>query len=280
MSPVRRLLVMLFVLLVAAPAFAQAPCVLVDNGSGTVDLPPAGCGYLSPTDVHELIDAANFPPGTVIEMDIDHRDFFCSQGGGPVTPPPPACSTVVDPATCEGPGPTSTTVVECFESVAEITLTGKGILLGYVETLTVPLFTEVLAERDPLNPTPPLSFATTMSVISGSLPFGASLNICQLDIIGGADVTPGLNDGQVTLTPTGTGEFTLVSHFNIDYQVFWQGCPGGALAGFSGPNPLQTVRMEAFGISTRAPSVGFMGATALVALLILGWRYGRGRAES
>ena len=33
-----------------------------DNGSGTVDLPPDDCEYLSPIDVHEIIEAAGLPP--------------------------------------------------------------------------------------------------------------------------------------------------------------------------------------------------------------------------
>ena len=47
--------------LLLVPALAAAvPCVVPDNGSGTVDLPPAGCGYLSPADVHMIIDG--LPP--------------------------------------------------------------------------------------------------------------------------------------------------------------------------------------------------------------------------
>jgi len=32
------------------------PCVVLDNGGGSVDLPPAGCDYLSPDEVHKIID--------------------------------------------------------------------------------------------------------------------------------------------------------------------------------------------------------------------------------
>ena len=43
-----------------------APCVVPDDGTGTVTLPPPGCGYLSPSDVHMIIDG--LPPGTTIEV--------------------------------------------------------------------------------------------------------------------------------------------------------------------------------------------------------------------
>src|SRR5206468_3869207 len=47
-------------------------CVVADNGSGTVTLPPAGCEYLSPSDVHQII--AGLPPGATIELGAIHRD--------------------------------------------------------------------------------------------------------------------------------------------------------------------------------------------------------------
>ena len=33
------------------PAPSQPPCTVVDNGTGTVDLPPDGCDYVSPEDL-------------------------------------------------------------------------------------------------------------------------------------------------------------------------------------------------------------------------------------
>jgi hypothetical protein len=63
------------VLGLAIPALAAAqPCEVPDNGSGTVDLPPPGCGYLSPADVHVIIDG--LPPGTTINIGAEHQDFF------------------------------------------------------------------------------------------------------------------------------------------------------------------------------------------------------------
>ena len=53
------------------------PCNAPDNGTGTVTLPPDGCDYLSPTDVHVIING--LPPGTTIELAPIHRDFICNQ---------------------------------------------------------------------------------------------------------------------------------------------------------------------------------------------------------
>ena len=48
----------------SSPASAD-PCNAADNGTGTVTLPPIGCDYLSPDEVHVIIDG--LPPGTTIE---------------------------------------------------------------------------------------------------------------------------------------------------------------------------------------------------------------------
>lgn len=64
---------------------ASDPCVLVDDGSGTIRLPPDGCEYLSPEEVHEIIDANS---GITFELAPIHKDFICSRGDGfPGCPP-------------------------------------------------------------------------------------------------------------------------------------------------------------------------------------------------
>ena len=66
----------------AAPAHAQPgePCVVADDGSGTVQLPPPGCDYLSPADVHMIIDG--LPAGTEIMLAPIHTRFICPAPGG------------------------------------------------------------------------------------------------------------------------------------------------------------------------------------------------------
>ena len=65
--------------LALAGAASADPCVVTDNGSGTVTLPPAGCEYLSPTDVHMIIDG--LPPGTTIRARTDPQGLHLRRRG-------------------------------------------------------------------------------------------------------------------------------------------------------------------------------------------------------
>lgn len=262
------LALVLMLSLFATSALAQPPCILVDNGSGTVDLPPAGCGYLTPTQVHELIDASNLPPGTTIEFDVSHQNFVCSQGGGGPTGYGGSCSVIVDPVTCEGPGPVVGTVVECFSSDAVINLTGTGALAGYSEQITVPLFTEVLANRGPGDPS--ASFGTEMTWISGDLPFGSSPNFCTLTILGGTDNTGPPNLGQVDLTPVPGGQFQVDSFFDVAYFMAYQGCPGSVLDGLSGVSDVSAVRVAAVGLAPPVPAASPISMALLVGSVLAG----------
>ena len=92
------------------------PCDVVDNGTGTVDLPPAGCEYLSPDEVHEIIDG--LPAGTTIELDPIHSDFITSD---------------------RSPGGSLGGEIELFDSSLHLELRGTGDLDGFNRTLVVPL---------------------------------------------------------------------------------------------------------------------------------------------
>ena len=56
------------------PAPNPLPCVVPDNGTGTVSLPPQGCGYVSPQDLHQIING--LPPGTQVNIGAEHERFF------------------------------------------------------------------------------------------------------------------------------------------------------------------------------------------------------------
>jgi hypothetical protein len=112
-----------------------APCELTEGPPGTVTLPPAGCGYLSPADVHMLL--AGLPPGTTIEIGVEHKAFFCGGQGAPA----PSCSVAIPAGACEAPGGTLGGTVDCFFSEAELTMTGTGALAGFSRTIMVPLQT-------------------------------------------------------------------------------------------------------------------------------------------
>ena len=72
-TPVRRFAATLFLMMLPALALA-APCVVTDNGSGTVNLPPNNCGYVSPADLHVILNG--LPPGTQINIGVEHHRFF------------------------------------------------------------------------------------------------------------------------------------------------------------------------------------------------------------
>ena len=58
----------------ALPAIAQVPACVEPDAGGTVVLPPPGCAYVSPQEVHMII--AGLPPGTTIEVGVEHMKFF------------------------------------------------------------------------------------------------------------------------------------------------------------------------------------------------------------
>ena len=106
---------------------SAAPCNVADNGTGTITLPPIGCEYLSPDEVHVIIDG--LPPGTTIELSPIHKDFLCDIGYGA------GCSELIPPGTCEQPGGSLGGNLDCFNSTLELQVTGTGALAGFNRTL-------------------------------------------------------------------------------------------------------------------------------------------------
>ena len=70
----------LIIALPLAAAEAADPCNVPDAG-GTVVLPPAGCDYLSPDEVHLIIDG--LPPGTTLELKPIHKDSSATSATAP-----------------------------------------------------------------------------------------------------------------------------------------------------------------------------------------------------
>ena len=208
----------------------QDPCVVADNGTGTVTLPPQGCDYLSPDEVHEIIDG--LPPGTTIELDPIHMDFICEQPGA-------LCSLPIPAGECEMPGGSLGGHGDCFESTLDLTVTGTGDLAGFNRHLWVPISCEV--HTGPRNPGDPVqSFANDMYRMQGEL-FGDP-DFCTFRVTGGTDYgLPG--PGQTTLTRLPSGDFAVDSFFDITYQIEFAGCPGSQLEGMAGTTTA-TIRME------------------------------------
>jgi hypothetical protein len=226
------------------------PCTVSDNGTGTVTLPPDGCEYLSPTEVHEIIDG--LPPGTTIVLDAIHKNFICSPRAQTLCSSPPGL-------TCETAGGGLGGNLDCADSTAELTISGTGALSSFSRTISVPLFMEV--HTGPRTPGAPVQdFPTEMVALEGQI-FGDP-DFDLLRITGGT--SNGLSgSGRTTLTERLAGDYTVDSFFDIVYEIDFQGAPGGQLDGFSG-STTGSLRMET-GNPAGNPSVPSLGSYSILA---------------
>ena len=241
------------------------PCVVADNGSGTVTLPPAGCDYLSPDEVHMII--AGLPPGTTIELDPIHKNFIC---GGPVQV---QCSLAIPPGQCEGPGGVLAGNGDCFGSDGEFQLTGTGILEGYSRPIILPLETEI--HTGPRTPGSSVqSFETQMMALQGQITGDPDFDLLRIT----AGQSFGMpSPGHTTLTRQGGAgaPYNVDSFFDITYRIDFVGRPGGPLGGMSG-STTGTIRM-----ATGLPEPGALASLAAGVMALLGlqrWRQRRGIA--
>ena len=98
----------------------QQPCVVPDNGTGTADLPPSGCGYVVPGDVMVIMDG--LPPFTTINIEPELHQFF----------------NVVTT-----PGGTLGGQIVTFDASMTMNMTGTGQLAGFSRILVLPATGEI-----------------------------------------------------------------------------------------------------------------------------------------
>jgi hypothetical protein len=217
--------------LAAGAAYAD-PCVAPDNGTGTVTLPPPGCEYLSPDQVHAIIDG--LPPDTTIILKPIHQDFICrKQGGGGV------------PGQCGTPGGPLGGEVEDFQSIGTFQMSGTGALAGWTRTLSVPLVVQT-ATGPRQNGAAVQSFPTDMLRIQGSI--SGDPDFAFFEVVGGT-ANGFKSPGHTTLTLQADGNYTVDSSFSVGYRIRFAGAPGGKLAGFGGTT-VGTVNMSAITAGT------------------------------
>ncbi len=200
------------------PLASAQPCIEPDAG-GTVHLPPAGCGYLSPDDVHILIDG--LPPGTTIEIGIEHQKFFNvqRQPGGRFGP--------------DGE-------IELFDSFLFMEMNGTGELAGFSRFIVMQVNCEVHTGPRTLGD-PVQTFPNEMFQLQGGLFGDPDFEHIQIQA-GGAFGLP--SPGQTTLTDLGDGRWNVDSFFDVHYRIDFAGAPGSVLEGLGGTTDA-TVRMSA-----------------------------------
>ncbi len=192
-------------------------CISPDNGTGTVDLPPEDCPYISPAEVHMIIDG--LPPGTTIELDPIHSFFF---------------------NVSRYPGGSLGGEVEVFSSSLLMVLTGTGELEGFVRDIEVLVDCEV--HTGPRTPGDPVqAFPNDMYSLEGAITGDPDFELLNF-VAGTSFGMPG--PGETTLTQLPSGDFAVDSFFDITYQIDFAGDPTSPwLAGMAG-STIGTIHME------------------------------------
>jgi hypothetical protein len=205
----------LICLLLLAPAALASPCVLPDNGTGTIDLPPE-CpdGYQG---FMQILDG--LPPGSTLDIDATLSDL----------------TSIV-----RFPGGSLGGEVQQFDAILHWEVTGTGDLAGFNRTLGISVQCEF--HSAPRTPGSPLqAFDCGVFRLYGQH-FGDP-DFCELIVSAGSDL--GLpSPGQTTLTELPSGDYAVDSFFDISYRIDFQGCPGSMLEDLAG-STVDTQRFRA-----------------------------------
>lgn len=202
--------------LLAATSVSAHSCVLPDNGTGTIDLPPE-CpdGYQGHM---AIIDG--LPAGSTIEIEATLNDY----------------ENIV-----RTPGGSLGGEILEFDARLYWVAVGTGDLTGFNRNLAIPVSCEIhTAPRTPGDPVQ--IFACDFFSLTGQL-FGDP-DFCELIVVAGTD--NGLpSPGQTTLTEVPSGDYAVDSFFDITYQIQFEGCPDSQMLGDLAGTTIGTDRFQA-----------------------------------
>ncbi len=208
-------LILICALLALAVSAAATPCTTVDNGTGTVDLPPICQNGFEGT--MQIIDG--LPPGTDIQIDAVLTDFYNMSWF---------------------PGGVLGGEVHTFEATLLWQLSGTGDLTGFERSISIPV-SGAMHSGPRQSGDPVQTFEQTMFTLQGQL-YGDP-DFCELIVtIGDANGLP--SPGSCTLTELPSGDFAVDSFFDITYRIDFEGCPGSQLQDYAG-STTDTKRFQA-----------------------------------
>ncbi|MHC4742924.1 MAG: DUF7901 domain-containing protein, partial [Planctomycetota bacterium] len=202
------LIALIAVIIASGSVSGQECCTAPDNGTGTVDWPPEGCQFTSPSSTLLLSDEKG---GGQVQTNFVIDSFFDIEYSG------------------ENGG-----IIE-FQANLTLDMIGSSGLDGFRRHLVLPVEIEVHSDQtDPRAKTG--SWQTEMvslSLVGGGPLFGdPDFDMLQVRA-GSAFGLP--SDGHVTvLKLAGSGDFQVDSFFDIEYRIDFQGAPGSVLEGMSG----------------------------------------------
>ncbi len=193
-----RYLIFLSALLLASPsaALAQSCCVIADNGTGTIDLPP-NCLPDGFSGNLELVEG--LPAGSAVDMEARLTDFSSTESAG---------------------GVLGGTIHE-FTATIHLEVIGSGTLAAFQRSLTFPVSGELHAE--PRTPGAAVqNVEATMFRLKGKLQNDFDFWLLEFE---GGDVFGLDSPGEIEMVRQGGpgSDFEVTGFFDYNYRIQFEG---------------------------------------------------------